>query len=60
MESRRASQRLTDLELLTIEAEMSMDGRGRLPGNCGVQISVARDGHLLFIGSEVPDSLVPS
>jgi RimJ/RimL family protein N-acetyltransferase len=59
MEPRDASRSLSDLELLTIEAEMSMDDRGRLPGNCGVQISVARDGQLLFIGSEVPDPLVP-
>jgi RimJ/RimL family protein N-acetyltransferase len=59
MEPRDASRPLTDLELLTIEAEMSMDDRGRLAGNCGVQISVARDGQLLCIGSEVPDTLVP-
>lgn len=51
---------LTDLELLAIEAEMSLDERGQLPGTCGVQISVARDGQLLFIGSDVPDALVPA
>ena len=53
-------QSLTDLELFTIEAEMSLDDRDRLPGTCGVQISVARAGHLLFIGSLVPDALVPA
>jgi GNAT superfamily N-acetyltransferase len=59
MEPCDASRSLTDLELLTIEAEMSIDDRGRLPGNCGVQVSVARGGQLLFIGSEVSDTLVP-
>lgn len=59
MEPCGGSGSLTDLDLLTIEAGMSTDDGGRLPGNCGVQISVARDGQLLFIGSEVPDTLVP-
>lgn len=60
MDTRRASQPLTDLELLRIEAEMSMDDRCRLSGTCGVKISSTRDGQLLFVGSEVPDTFVPA
>jgi RimJ/RimL family protein N-acetyltransferase len=60
MDARQASQPLTDLELLRIEAEMSMDDRGRLSGTCSVKVSSTRDGQLLFVGSEVPDSLVPA
>ena len=51
---------LTDLELLELAAEMSMDGRRRLVGTCGVTIAATRDGHILFVGSEVPDILIPA
>ncbi|HEY3081773.1 MAG TPA: GNAT family N-acetyltransferase, partial [Chloroflexota bacterium] len=60
MDTRHASQPLTDLELLKIEAERSMDDRYRLSGTCGVKISSTRDGQLLFVGSEVPDTVVPA
>jgi hypothetical protein len=60
MEPHHASRAFTDLDLLAIEAQMSLDDRGRLPGTSGIQISVANDGHLLFVGSEVPDALVPA
>src|SRR5262245_34682137 len=60
MGTRQAPQPLNDLELLRIEAGMSMDGRGRLAGTCGVKISSARGGQLLFVGSEVPGTLVPA
>jgi len=60
MDTRQASQPLTDLELLKIEAERSMDDRYRLSGTCGVKISSTRDGQLLFVGSEVPDTFVPA
>ena len=58
MDAGRAARPLTDLELLGIAAEMSIDGRGRLAGTCGVTIAAARDGQLRFVGSEVPDGLV--
>jgi hypothetical protein len=56
----RASKHLPNLELLAIEARMALDDRGRLPGLCGVRLSVARDGQLLVVGSLVPDALVPT
>jgi RimJ/RimL family protein N-acetyltransferase len=58
MDAGRAPRPPTDLELLGIAAEMSIDGRGRLAGTCGVTIAAARDGQLRFVGSEVPDGLV--
>jgi RimJ/RimL family protein N-acetyltransferase len=60
MSSPRVRPPLTDLELLEIQEEMSMDDRGRLAGVCGVTIAVARDGQALFVGAEVPDALVPA
>ncbi|MGH2583977.1 MAG: GNAT family N-acetyltransferase [Dehalococcoidia bacterium] len=58
MDSPRSSPPLTDLDLLELQAEMSMDNRRRIAGACGVTIAVARDGQRLFIGSDVPDTLV--
>lgn len=60
MDSHQASHPLTDLELLEIAAEMAMDGRRRLAGTCGVTIATTHEGHSLFVGSEVPDTLVPA
>jgi RimJ/RimL family protein N-acetyltransferase len=60
MDPRQAPPPRTDLELFKIEAERSMDDRYRLAGACGVKISTTRDGQLLFVGSEVPDSFVPA
>jgi RimJ/RimL family protein N-acetyltransferase len=60
MDSRHAPRPLTDLELLALAAEMSMDNRRRLAGTCGVTIATARNGQRLFVGSEVPDALVPA
>jgi RimJ/RimL family protein N-acetyltransferase len=59
MAGRRAAQPRTDLELLAVQAEMSMDDRGRLAGVRGVTIAATGDGQLLFVGSEVPEPLVP-
>jgi RimJ/RimL family protein N-acetyltransferase len=60
MDACRASLPLTDLELLELQAEMSMDDRRRLAGTCGVTIATARDGQTLVVGSEVPETLVPA
>lgn len=60
MDARRTSLPLSDLELLEIQAEMSMDDGRRLAGTCGVTIATARDGHTLFVGSDLPKSLVPA
>jgi RimJ/RimL family protein N-acetyltransferase len=49
----------TDLELLAIQSELFLDERGRLGGGRGVTIRTAREGHLLLVGSEVPEALVP-
>ncbi|MHB8577868.1 MAG: hypothetical protein ACYDCQ_21355, partial [Dehalococcoidia bacterium] len=51
---------MKDLELLALQAEMSLDDRGRLEGTRGVTIAVTRDGQMLFVGSDVPDPLVPA
>ena len=59
-ESRRAPQPLTDLELLELQAEMVMDAQCRLVGVCGVTIAAACQEHGVFVGSEVPDGLVPA
>ena len=37
-----------------------MDERRRLAGLCGVTIAATRDGQALFVGSEVPDALLPA
>lgn len=60
MGTRQASQPLTDLELLEIQAEMSMDDHRRLAGVCGVMIATTSDEQLLFVGSAVSDTLVPA
>jgi len=57
MDAGHGSDRLTDLELLEIQAEMAMDGRGRLAGVCGVTIGATGDGQILFVGGDVPDPL---
>lgn len=51
---------LTDLELLALQAGMSMDAHGRLAGVRSIMIATARVGQLLFVGSDVPDALVPA
>jgi RimJ/RimL family protein N-acetyltransferase len=60
MTAHQASPPLTDLELLEIQAEMSMDDRRRLAGTCGVTIAATSDGQALFVGSEIADTLVPA
>lgn len=44
------------LELLRIQAEASLDRRGRIAGCHGVTIAICDDGHELWIGAEVPDA----
>lgn len=60
MDSRQALQPLTDLELLELNAERSLDDRRRLARTCGISIATTRDGQILFAGSDIPDGLVPA
>jgi hypothetical protein len=46
----------TDLELLVIQAEGTLDPAGRLAGQYGVTIACAPGAHALWIGTEVPDA----
>jgi hypothetical protein len=50
----------SDLDLFEIRSEMWLDDRRRLAGLCGLTICAARDGLRLYVGSEVPDILVPA
>jgi hypothetical protein len=45
------------LELLAIQAEGSLDRRGRLSGLHGLTIACAEDGDALWIGADVPDAV---
>jgi ribosomal protein S18 acetylase RimI-like enzyme len=49
--------RVGDYELLRVEEEMVLDERGRIKGHWGLTIAVARDGHGLFLGSELSEPL---
>jgi GNAT superfamily N-acetyltransferase len=60
MESAAAAPRPSPLELLDLAAELAMDDRRRVPATCGVLLAAAPDGERLFVGSEVPDGLVPA
>lgn len=60
VDSRHVPHPVTDLALLELQAEMAMDDRRRLAGICGVTIAAAHDGHTVFIGSAIPDTLVPA
>jgi hypothetical protein len=48
----------TDLELLRIQAEVSFDGAGRLRGLHGITIANADERQSLWMGAEVPETLV--
>lgn len=48
---------MTDLDLLKIQAGMSLDARGRYAGLFGVTIAVAPQGEAIWIGAAVPDDL---
>lgn len=50
---------LTDLELLALKIALNLDDQGRLADTYGVTLGVAGDGQRLFVGSGVPDALVP-
>lgn len=60
MESRPVFEQLTDFELLGLREAPAMDDRRRLSGLCGVTIAATRDGQAIFVGSEVPDALLPT
>lgn len=51
---------LSDLELLELQAELSMDDRRRLARTCGVLIASSGAGQLIFIGSGIPAPLAPA
>ena len=57
MDARRASSPPTDLALLGLRAEMALDGHGRLAATFGVTIVLSGEGQVLFVGSDVPDTL---
>jgi hypothetical protein len=50
---------LRDIELLEVALEMSMDDRRRLDGVCGIVIATTGNDSRIYVGSEVPDMLVP-
>ena len=52
-------QLLSDIELFDIKVETSMDDRRRLDGVCGIVIATTGTDSRLYIGSDVPDTLVP-
>jgi hypothetical protein len=60
MESAAAAPRPSPLEHLELAAGSSLDGRRRVAASCGVLLAVAPDGERVFVGSDVPDDLVPA
>src|SRR5262245_42687260 len=48
---------VSDLELLGIQARMGLDERGGIAEQWGVTNAAAREGELLFLGSELPQQL---
>lgn len=50
---------LTGIELFEVAVERSMDERRRLDGICGIVIATTGNDSRIYIGSEVPDMLVP-
>jgi hypothetical protein len=52
-------QLLRDIELFEVAVEMSMDERRRLDGVCGIVIATTGNESRFYIGSDVPDMLVP-
>ncbi len=59
MNPNQASHPPTCLELLEFAAETGMDESRRLRGVCGVTIAATSEGQVLFVGSEVPETLGP-
>jgi RimJ/RimL family protein N-acetyltransferase len=60
METDHAAAPRTELELLALQAEMALDDRGQLAATWGVMLAVTDAGRLLFVGSDVPDTLIPA
>lgn len=48
---------MTDLDLLRMQHERALDGRGRIVGLYGFVVARAADGEALWIGAELPDAL---
>jgi hypothetical protein len=60
MDPNQVSSSPTGLELLEIAMELWMDDRRRLRGTCGITIASTGDEQALFVGSDVPEALVPA
>jgi RimJ/RimL family protein N-acetyltransferase len=60
METDHAAAPRTELELLALQAEMALDDRGRLAATWGIMLAVTGTERLLFVGSDVPDALLPA
>jgi hypothetical protein len=48
---------MNDLELLKLQAEGSLDDRGRVAGLYGIKVACCEVGQALFIGAQVPDAM---
>src|SRR5690349_16880821 len=48
---------LTDLDLLTIQAEWSFDAAGRVRDRYGMTLACTGERQALWVGAEVPDGL---
>jgi RimJ/RimL family protein N-acetyltransferase len=48
----------TDFELLRIQAEGSFDGAGRVSGMHGIEVVCTAEGQSLWIGADLPETLV--
>jgi hypothetical protein len=60
MNSDHASRSVDALELLELATEMQMDDSRRLRGVCGIRIASTSGGQRLFVGDEIPKTLVPA
>jgi hypothetical protein len=53
----RESDQLTDLDLLMVQAERSLDQRGYVVDLSGIEIAVAKNGQALWLGAGLADDL---
>lgn len=60
MNSGHASRSANALELLELATEMQMNDSRRLRGVCGIRIASTSGGQRLFVGDEIPETLVPA
>ncbi len=55
--SKSTGQPASDIELLRIQEEMTLDERGRIANHWGITIAATHDAQLLFLGSELEAQL---